>query len=453
MVSKSQQKLKKIPAVNTILERDDIKALMREWSFAYVSYETKAQIVLARKQVQQTGKVVSSEDIAVSIKKSFDCKRMTLIKPVINATGVALHTNLGRAPLDDNLLETVFDNCSSYCNVEFDLTEGKRSTRGALAGEIAAVLSGAEAGVIVNNNAAAVLLVVSCFARDKGVLISRGELVQIGGGFKIPEIISASGAVLKEVGTTNRTVLADYAKGMSKNIGLILKVHKSNFDIRGFTEEVAPSDLAVLAHKKRVPMLYDLGSGMVDNFNLSEFKAEPGIISAVRSKADMVCFSGDKLLGGPQAGIIVGRRKYISALRRHPLYRPLRPDKFTLSAIEQTLMAHLAYPEKIRLSEIFKQGVDKLKTRAENVCREINLDYVTPVSLKSTAGGGSTPNISYNSFGIAVKQNTEGLDVRLRQYDPPIIVRRTRDKVILDMSTVLSGQDEVIIKALRKCLL
>jgi len=295
MVSENQQKLKKIPAVNTILERDDIKALMSEWAFAYVSYETKIQVTLARKQVQQTGKVLTAKDIAARIKKSFDSKRMTLIKPVINATGVALHTNLGRAPLDDNLLQVVFENCASYCNVEFDLTEGKRSKRGALAGEMAGVLSGAEAGVIVNNNAAAVLLVVNCFARDKEVLISRGELVQIGGGFKIPEIISASGAVLKEVGTTNCTVLADYTRGVSKNIGLILKVHKSNFDIRGFTEEITPSDLAILAHKKRVPMLYDLGSGMVDNFDLSEFRAEPDIISAVKSKADMVCFSGDKL--------------------------------------------------------------------------------------------------------------------------------------------------------------
>ncbi len=453
MVSENQQKLKKIPAVNTILERDDIKALMSEWAFAYVSYETKIQVTLARKQVQQTGKVLTAKDIAARIKKSFDSKRMTLIKPVINATGVALHTNLGRAPLDDNLLQVVFENCASYCNVEFDLTEGKRSKRGALAGEMAGVLSGAEAGVIVNNNAAAVLLVVNCFARDKEVLISRGELVQIGGGFKIPEIISASGAVLKEVGTTNCTVLADYTRGVSKNIGLILKVHKSNFDIRGFTEEITPSDLAILAHKKRVPMLYDLGSGMVDNFDLSEFRAEPDIISAVKSKADMVCFSGDKLLGGPQAGIIVGRKKHISALRRHPLYRPLRPDKFTLSAIEQTLLAHLAHPEKVKLAGIFKQGIDKLKKRAEKICHEINLDYVAPVSMKSTAGGGSTPNISYNSFGIAIKQNIEGLDIRLRQYNPPIIVRRTRDKVILDLSAVLPAQDVIITKALQECLL
>lgn len=452
MVSKNPQKLKSIPSVNTILERNDIGKLIAEWSFAYVSFETKNQVALSRKLARKSGKIDNADTIALKIIKSFAKKQTTLIKPVINATGVALHTNLGRAPLSDDLLKIIFDNCSSYCNLEFDLVEGKRSKRGTLAGEIAAVLAGTEAGVIVNNNAAAVLLVVNCLAKDKQVLISRGELIQIGGGFRIPEMITASGALLKEIGTTNRTVLSDYSKHLGKNTGLILKVHKSNFDIRGFTEEASASDLAVLAHKKRVPMLYDLGSGMIDDFGLPEFKAEPNVVSAVRSKADLVCFSGDKLLGGPQAGIIVGKKKYISVLRSHPLYRPLRPDKLTLSAIEQTMLSYLVDPGKIKLKTILGQNIDILTERAEKIYSAIGLDYIIPSSLRSTAGGGSTPNITYNSFGIAIKKNTDGLDTKLRQFNPPIIVRKSKNKVMLDLSTVFPHQDETIIKALTACL-
>ena len=452
MAVKNRQKLKKIPAVNTILERDDIKNLFKQWSFPYVSFEVKRQVALTRKRIRQSRESISADEISARVIDSFKQKATTLIKPVINATGVALHTNLGRAPLDETLIKSVFENCVSYCNLEFDLVEGKRSKRGTLAGEIAAVLAGAESGVIVNNNAAAVLLAVSCFAKDKEVLVSRGELVQIGGGFRIPEMILASGAILKEIGTTNRTVLSDYSKRIGKNTGLILKVHKSNFDIRGFTEEASVPDLAVLAHKKKIPLLYDLGSGMVDDFGLTEFKAEPNIISSVRSKADMVCFSGDKLLGGPQAGIIVGREKHISLLKRHPLYRPLRPDKFTLSAIEQTLLAYLVKPEKIKLNAMLKQGIDKLKRRAEKICSEIGLTYVEPSALRSTAGGGSTPNISYNGYGVKVEKNTEGLDVRLRHFSPPVIARKTRDKVIIDLSTVFPNQDKIIIEALKECL-
>jgi len=452
MVSKSQQGLKDIPSVNTILESDDIRALMPEWSFAYVSFETKRQVALSRKQAEVTGEVESAEAIVDRVIKSFENKRLTLIKPVINATGVALHTNLGRAPLGDTLTGTVFDNCVSYCNLEFDLVEGRRSKRGSLAGEMAAVLAGAEAGIIVNNNAAAVLLAVNCLARDKEVLISRGELIQIGGGFRIPEIINASGAVLKEVGTTNRTFVSDYAKRIGKKTGLILKVHKSNFDIVGFTEEAAPSELTALAHKRRVPILYDLGSGMIDDFGLTEFKVEPSVASAIRSKADLVCFSGDKLLGGPQAGIIVGRKRYISALRKHPLSRPLRPDKFCLRAIEQTLLAHLAAPDKIKLNVVFKQGLERIKKRADRICSQIGLDYVYPCSSKSTAGGGSTPNIGYESYGVAVSKNAGDLDRRLRHYKPPIIVRKSKGRIMIDLSAVLPHQDDIIIKALQECL-
>ncbi len=452
MVAKDQQKLSKIPSVNKILERDDIRALMPEWSFAYVSFETKKKVGEARKLAQSKGEILSEKRIAEKVVEAFDYKRTTLIKPVINATGVALHTNLGRAPMSSDLIEQVTKNCVSYCNLEYDLELGKRSKRGSLAGEIAAVLTGSEAGVIVNNNAAAVLLTVNCFAKDKYVLVSRGEQIQIGGGFRIPEMIEASGAMVKEVGTTNRTVLSDYSRHIGKNTGLIMKVHRSNFELSGFTEEATPAELTVLANKKKIPLLYDLGSGMITNFDLEEFDNEPSVEYAVRSKADMICFSGDKLLGGPQAGIIVGKKKLISKLRAHPLYRPLRPDKFTLSAIEQTLLAYLANPARIQLNSIFKQGQELLQKRAEAICEKLDLEFVQPARMKSTAGGGSTPTIDYNGLGIVIKENYKGLDSKLRKHDPPIIIRMGRSKAMIDLTTVLPDQDEILVKALKKCL-
>ena len=452
MVVKSQQKLRNLPSVNALLERDDIKALMPDWSFAYVSFETKKNVNEARRAAKSKDKIPTADQLASKIIESFKYKKATIIKPVINATGVALHTNLGRAPMSRELIDTVMQNCVSYCNLEYDLVAGKRSRRGSLAGEIAAVLTGAEAGIILNNNAAAVLLTVNCFAKDKEVLVSRGELIQIGGGFRIPEMIEASGAIIKEVGTTNRTVLSDYAKRIGKNTALILKVHKSNFEIEGFTEEASPAELAVLAHKKKLPILYDLGSGMIDNFGLEEFKAEPSVESAIRSKADMVCFSGDKLLGGPQAGIIVGSKKHITKLRSHPLYRPLRPDKFTLSAIEQTLLAYLTNSRKVQIQAMFRQGLDRLQKRAEDICSVLHIDYIVPSPLKSTAGGGSTPTINYDGYGLLIKDNIEGLEAGMRKFNPPVIIRQGRGKAMIDLTTVMPHQDEIIIKALKACL-
>jgi L-seryl-tRNA(Ser) seleniumtransferase len=452
MASKNNQKLRNIPAVSAILEREDIKALCLEWSFTYVAYVAKVIIAESRREAEKSVSVKNAEQISALIKKAFEKKYSDLIKPVINATGVALHTNLGRAPLSEEVLKAVSDCSAGYCNLEFDLMTGKRSKRGELAGEMAAVLGGAEAGVIVNNCAAAVLLIVSCFASEKEVVVSRGELIQIGGGFRIPEIITSSGARLKEIGTTNRTVLNDYAKGINKNTGLILKVHRSNFEIQGFTEEAGISELAVLAHKRRIPMLYDLGSGLYDDFGIEEFGAEPDIIAAVRSKADLVCFSGDKLLGGPQAGIIIGKKKFIEKLRKHPFYRPLRPDKMCLTAIEHTLLCHLTDPAKVRLHQIFGEGIDRLKDRANHICARVGLDFVVPMGMKATAGGGSTPAVNYNSYGLEIDSNPTKLDEKLRSHSPSIVARSFKGKILLDLTTVLPSQDNILIEALKACL-
>lgn len=452
MAGKSNEKLRQIPSVSAILENPETKLLIDQWSFAYVSYIAKQEIAKTRKDAFKTKKIPSAAEVVARLRSIFAQKQADIIKPVINATGVVLHTNLGRSPIGDSILHSVWDVSKGYCNLEQDIVSGKRSKRGELAGELAAVLSGAESGLIVNNCAAAVLMIVTCFAQGKEAVISRGELVQIGGGFRIPEIITASGAKLKEVGTTNRTTLNDYAKNINKSTGLILKVHLSNFRMEGFTEEAAPSELASFAKKTHLPMLYDLGSGMYDDYGISAFEDEPDIESAVRSGSTLVSYSGDKLFGGPQAGIIVGEVKYISMLRKHPLYRPLRPDKMSLCAIEQTLLAHLKNPEKIRLHEIFKADIDKLRQRATAICAEFGDHLVTHGPMKSVAGGGSTPAIDFDGYGLIVKIDIPNLDEKLRLNDPPIIARTVKGKVMLNLTTILPEQDIVVIKALKSCL-
>ncbi|NLI15466.1 MAG: L-seryl-tRNA(Sec) selenium transferase [candidate division Zixibacteria bacterium] len=452
MVGKSNEKLRQIPSVSAILENPETKELIDHWSFKYVSYIVKREISRIRGEAAKTRNIPSTAEIVAGIKSIFARKQADIIKPVINATGVVLHTNLGRAPIGNSIMRGVYDISRGYCNLEFDTINGKRSKRGELAGELAAVLAGAESGLIVNNCAAAVLMIVTCFAHNKEVVVSRGELVQIGGGFRIPEIITASGAKLKEVGTTNRTTLNDYAKNINKNTGLILKVHLSNFRMEGFTEETTPSELASLAHKNRLPMLFDLGSGMYDDYGISAFENEPDIESAVRSGASLVSFSGDKLFGGPQAGIIVGKAKYISLMQKYPLYRAIRPDKMNLCAIEQTLLAHLKNPEKIRLHEIFKADIETLRARAIAICAELGDHLVSHGPMKSVAGGGSTPAIDFDGYGLTVKANIPDLEKKLRLNDPPIIVRTLKGKVILNMTTILPEQDIAVLKALKACL-
>jgi L-seryl-tRNA(Ser) seleniumtransferase len=452
MAGKSNEKLRRIPSVSAVLENPEIKVLIEQWSFAYVSYIAKQEIAKTRKTALKTNTIPDLPHVISKIKSILAQKRSDIIKPVINATGVVLHTNLGRAPIGESILRVVCDISKGYCNLEHDLIEGKRSKRGELAGELAAVLAGAESGLIVNNCAAAVLMIVTCFAQGKEAIVSRGELVQIGGGFRIPEIITASGAKLKEVGTTNRTTLKDYAKNINKNTGLILKVHLSNFRMEGFTEEATPAELAGLARKTNLPMLFDLGSGMYDDYGISAFEDEPDIQSAVRSGASLVSFSGDKLFGGPQAGIIIGKAKHISMLRKHPLYRPLRPDKMSLCAVEQTLLAHLKSPRQIRLHEIFKTDIDKLRRRAIAICAEFGDHQITHGPMKSVAGGGSTPAIDFDGYGLTIQSEVLNLDEKLRLNEPPIVARTVKGKVMLNLTTILPEQDIIVIKALKACL-
>jgi L-seryl-tRNA(Ser) seleniumtransferase len=315
-----------------------------------------------------------------------------------------------------------------------------------------AALSGAESGMAVNNNAAAVYLIVANLAGNgREVIISRGQLIQIGGGFRIPEIIERSGAVLREVGTTNKTALGDYRKAITRNTSLILIVHKSNFVQRGFTEEPEPMQIAKLAHSKNIPICYDLGSGLMFKGGLGGQLDEPAVPTAVRTGADLVCFSGDKLFGGPQAGLIAGKEKLIGRLIKDPLYRTFRLDKLTIGLLEKTLFAYLR-GTPLPAWELANAPVDLLKAKADEVVEAINNPAATSTPLRSSFGGGSLPEYEFDSFGIRITGDPIDLTRRLLSYATPVVCRSVSNAVLIDLRTVMPECYSTLIDAIRSCL-
>ncbi len=454
MADKSNKKLKlsEFPSISSVLEDGSLKPLMEKWSFQFVSAEVKRLAAEMKKETGKSGRLPSKEDITDKVSELFRQFDNDLIKPVINGTGVILHTNLGRAPISPAHYDHLRDSVCGYSNLEFDIASNKRSKRATMAGRILAALCGADAGMAVNNNASSVFMVVANLAEGKEVIISRGQLIQIGGGFRIPEIIERSGAVLKEIGTTNKTSLNDYKKAICKNTGLILAVHKSNFVQKGFTEEPGPARIAELAKQKKIPFCYDLGSGLPPKTGLSFRIDEEDIAGAVRTGADLVCFSGDKLLGGPQAGLIVGKKKYIAALLKDPLYRVVRPDKLVIGLLEKTLLGYLADNANNPCWEMASCSIDELKKRADKIISAANSPTVRPTDLKSSFGGGSLPDYEFDSFGIMISGNPTALSDKLRHHSTPVIARSVSYGVMIDLRAVLPGQDNVLIDAIKSCL-
>ncbi len=444
--------MSRFPSISSVLEDERVKPLVESWSFAFVSSELKKIAAALKRAAAKGGAVPSKEELLSLLEERFVLYGRDLIQPVINCTGVILHTNLGRAPISSEIYETLVDAVAGYSNLEFDLAEGKRSQRGRMPGRIMAALAGAEAGMAVNNNAAAVYLIVANLAGPgKEVIISRGQLVQIGGGFRIHEIIERSGAILREVGTTNKTTLSDYQRAIGKNTGLMLVVHKSNFVQKGFTEEPEASRIVEMAQARKIPVCYDLGSGLIDTGGFPGNLDEPTVFSAMRSGADVVCFSGDKLLGGPQAGLIIGREKIIGALLKDPLYRAFRLDKLTIGLLEQTLLRHLR-GEPLPCWEMASRPVDELMRKAEEIASAVGKESVSPTKLKSSFGGGSIPEFEFDSFGLKIKGNAVTLSDRLRRLRPAIVCRTASDGVLLDLRTVFPEQYPTLIDALRLCL-
>lgn len=378
------------------------------------------------------------------------------LRKILNGTGVALNTNLGRAPLPAASLRHLEELCSGYTNLELDLSSGKRGERGVRVQELLVLLTGSEAAIVVNNNAAAVLLTVNTLARERDVLISRGELIEIGGSFRLPEVIVSAGGVLRELGTTNRTRLSDYRAAITDKTGLILKCHRSNFQIAGFTEEAAIAELVELAREANLPLVEDLGSGVLVDLEPAGLKDEPTVQSQLAAGCNLVTFSGDKLLGGPQAGIIAGSRALVAKLRKNPLYRALRADKMILSVLESVLALYLGSdPEKrVPVLKMLSIPASELQRRAENFTALANSSLskllCKPVRTNATAGGGSLPGRTLDSFGIAVDSplppNT--LAKRLRGADPPIVAVVHDDQLIIDFRTIADEDESLLLDSL-----
>ena len=385
------------------------------------------------------------------------------LRRVVNATGVILHTNLGRAPLCAEALARIADIAAGYSNLEYDIEKGERGLRYHHVQKLLCELSGAEDALVVNNNAAAVLLVLNTFAQGKEAIVSRGELIEIGGEFRIPEVMEKSGARLREVGTTNRTRLSDYEKAIGPETGLILKVHTSNFRIVGFTEEAEIRELVALGKKQAVPVMHDLGSGCFTELDRYGLEREPTVSDVLGTGVDVVTFSGDKLLGGPQAGIILGKKDILRRIKQNPLNRALRIDKLTLAALEGTMM-HYLQPEtavsRLSVLRMLTEPVEDISRRAKKllaILKRERLEGVT-LSLKegfSMAGGGSLPTQGIPTVLIRIvseRLSPVNLEERLRRLDVPIIARIAEEEVLFDLRTIAEAEYPFIKEGLKQAV-
>lgn len=444
-----------IPAVHTVLD-----SLGETASAARTDLPRPLIVDLVRRELanlRKARKIPDSNVIIDRIRAEIEKLRGTRIQPVINATGVVVHTNLGRSPLPQGAGEALRHIAAAYNNIELELGTGERGTRGNYVERAIAVLCQAEAATVVNNCAAALVLIVGHFIRNKPeVIISRGELVHIGGGFRIGEILEAAGARLREVGATNKTTLADYARAISKQTALVLKVHRSNFFMSGFVDSSSTKELAALAHKKRVPLLEDLGSGaMIATDKTGLQHHEPTPMESLKAGADIVCFSGDKLFGGPQAGIIIGKRRMIDALKREPLFRALRCDKLTFAALQTTVDLHLnQVTTEIPALALLQIPKDELRARAAAIVTRLQ-----GLPLKITigtgtgkAGGGTLPKSIVPSITIDLlpeNASVKEFAAALRRATPPVVAYINNGRVRLDLRTILSHQDDLIVEAVR----
>jgi len=446
-MAEKQKLLQKLPSVDEILKSPDGVRWCKTYPRRYALKAIREIIDIRRKEILE----VSSSDITMEgMSRDIEAKIQRLsafsLQPLINATGIVIHTNLGRSILSEKILENVKRVSESYSNLEYNIKEGKRGKRYAHITGILREITGAESALIVNNNAAAVLLCLSALAKGKEVIVSRGELVEIGGSFRLPDVMASSGAVLREIGATNKTHFDDYKNAINENTALILKVHQSNYRITGFTEEVSVTGLKALSGKYHIPFMYDLGSGCMIDLKPYGIYSEPTVQEIVSAGVDVVTFSGDKLLGGPQGGVILGRKEYIEKIQKNPLTRAVRIDKLTLAAFEATLMEYLDVDkavENIPALKMLLQKPEKIKERAKKIAlhlrKQIKNAKVDIVEDMSKAGGGSLPEIDFPTYAVAIKPeniSVNELEERLRKGAHVIIARIKDDALLLDARTV-----------------
>jgi L-seryl-tRNA(Ser) seleniumtransferase len=444
MSPSEQERLRALPAVDRVVER-----LAAEIPHIVAAEAARVAIQEARTRVQAGADAPGLDELVGAARELVERQRRGLLRPVINATGVLIHTNLGRAPLGEEQLAAVENVARSYSNLEYDLDEGRRGSRYSHARALLTALTGAESALVVNNNAAAVLLVLASLCASREVIISRGELIEIGGEFRIPDVMATSGARLVEVGTTNRTHMGDYERAITQDSAAILKVHPSNYRVVGFTASVPARELARLARGRGIMFFHDLGSGLVASPEDAEWtRNEPPVEAALADGADVVTFSGDKLLGGPQAGVIVGRADLIERIARHPLLRAVRPDKMTLAALEATLHIHLrGASSELPLWRMATSPTEKLETRARTLAEALSQlagVKAEAVPTRAVTGGGSLPGGEIPSWAVAVthaEKGAEDAERALRFGATPVIARIEDDRVLLDLRTVAASDD------------
>jgi len=440
-----------LPSVSALLERHAVRALLDQAPRSVVVDAVRSTIEDARSGSLTPG---SDAEWAAAIAAALHRSQRPSLRRVINGTGVILHTNLGRAPLATAALEAVQRIATGYTNLEYDIDRGARGSRYSHCVSLLKELTGAEDALVVNNNAAALVLALNTLAAGRGVVISRGELVEIGGSFRIPDIMERSGARLVEVGTTNRTHIGDYEQALNDDVGAVMKVHRSNFAMEGFVAEVETRALADMLLPRGIPLVHDLGSGLLIALDEIGLTGEPTASDAVRSGAALVTMSGDKLLGGPQAGIIVGRTEVMQRLRDNPLTRALRVDKFTIATLEATLALYRE-PERakreIPVLAMLGRSLDELRARANALRGQLN-NLGTVLESEASVGGGAFPNARIPSIALAFEQDPEALEAQLRLGDPGVIGRMGEGRFLIDLRTVQPEEDATLAAAIRAAL-
>ncbi len=440
--------LSDLPSIDTLLRAS--AGLETQYGHAGTVRALRETVERARQAVLAGGPIPDSASLIEQAAAALARDAQPTLRPVINATGVIVHTNLGRAPLSAAALDAIRAVGGGYSTLEYDLEPGQRGKRDRHIERILRDVTGAEAGMVVNNNAAGVLLALTALAAGREAIISRGQLVEIGGSFRVPDVMQQSGARMVEVGTTNRTHLGDYAAAITADCAAIVRAHASNFKVIGFTETVPLADLAALAHERGLWLLDDIGSGTLIDTTQFDLAPEPLVQDSLAAGADLVMFSGDKLLGGPQAGIIVGRADLIDRLKRHPLARAIRADKLCLAGLSATL-EHYRRGEALDQIPVWRMigtSPDALRARAESWAAEVGGDVIPS---ESTVGGGSLPGETLPTWALSPRvEGPNAAAARLRAHQPPVIARVAQDRLLLDPRTVLPEQDADLLAALKE---
>ncbi|HEU5450891.1 MAG TPA: L-seryl-tRNA(Sec) selenium transferase [Terriglobales bacterium] len=448
--------LRRLPSVDELLRH--FSDLVAREGHVPVTEAVRAALDTLRAEVlggylDEKGLALALEGLAAAVERELRKSLQPSLRTVINATGVILHTNLGRAPLAEAALQHIRETAAGYSNLEFDVTAGERGKRDVHTQRLFASLLGADVNtVVVNNNAAAVLVALNTLAEGGEVVVSRGELVEIGGSFRVPEVMAKSGALLREVGTTNRTRMADYDRAINDKTRLLLRVHRSNFQIVGFTEQPALEELAELGHRRGIPVMEDLGSGALFDLRTAGVHGESTVTDSLGAGVDVVTYSGDKLLGGPQAGMISGRAELVARIRSNPLFRALRVDKLTYAALEATLLAYVRQDyDGIPAVRMMRLRAEEIGRRAEWLRAQLPRALQSEiVDGESVIGGGSAPGATLPTKLLALRcegLSADELATRLRASDPPIVARVEEGRVLLDLRTVFADQDAQVAAA------